>query len=120
MVRRKRYKAHRLIYLLQTSAWPPDEIDHLNGDGTDNRWENLRAATPEENRQNLRKYSSNRSGHTGVCWHKHCGKWAARIMVHRRNIHLGYFTSKEDAVAARKKAEVEHGFHPNHGIDRPL
>lgn len=119
-VRRKRYKAHRVIYLLQTGAWPPDKIDHQNGDGADNRWENLRAATPEENSRNQRKSCTNMSGQTGVYWHKHHGKWAAQIMVHRRNIHLGYFTSKGDAVAARKKAEVEHGFHPNHGIDRPL
>jgi hypothetical protein len=118
--RGKDHKAHRIIYLLQTSEWPPDDIDHLNGDGVDNRWENLRAATRLENSRNQRRLRNNTSGQTGVYWHEQNGKWVAQIMVHKRNIYLGYFTSKEEAIAARKEAEIEHNFHPNHGTDRPL
>jgi len=63
--------------------------------------------------QKLRK--TNSSGVCGVYWHKGCGKWYACIHVNYKNKHLGYFVNKEDAIAARKQAEFEYGFHPNHG-----
>jgi hypothetical protein len=65
--------------------------------------------------RNAKKPITNSSGYIGVNWHKSAKKWMAQIKVNRKNIYLGLFTNKEDAVEARKEAEVEHGFHKNHG-----
>jgi len=81
-------------------------IDHINGDRLDNRKSNLRLATPAENQRNRTKLASNNtSGVTGVYWHISREKWRAVIKCGGKGIHLGDFTSFEDAVAVRKQAE---------------
>jgi hypothetical protein len=114
------YLAHRLIYLLQTGEWPSGQIDHIDGNGLNNVWQNLRAVTQSENGRNQRLPRTNTSGHVGVYWDKKGRKWASNIMVNEKTRHLGRFTSIEEAIAARKEAEIEHNFHQNHGTDRPL
>ncbi len=104
----KPYLAHRLIFFMVTGRWPEGEIDHINGDPSDNRWSNLREATHAENGRNLRKMSHNTSGVPGVSWYARLGKWQAQIQVNRKKIHLGYFTDFEDAVAARRAAEIKY------------
>jgi phosphoglycolate phosphatase-like HAD superfamily hydrolase len=116
----KKYQSHRVIHLLQTGEWPPDQIDHIDGNGLNNRWENLRGVTPTENNRNVRRQCNNTSGQTGVHWDTRYRKWRARIWTNKRAVCLGRFTTLEEAIAARKKAEIEHNFHPNHGTDRPL
>lgn len=103
----KNYKAHRLAWLYMTGAWPADQIDHINAVRSDNRWINLRAATHSENQQNLRKPRvTNSSGHTGVRWRGEVRKWAADICRNGKRI-VRYFDSKQEAIAARLKAEGE-------------
>jgi len=114
------YRVHRIVWLLMTGEWPTQEIDHEDGNGLNNCWRNLRQVTSQVNNQNNRLYSSNRSGHPGVRWRKDVGKWVAVIDVSGRRIALGHFTEKDEAIAARKAAEVTHGFHSNHGSVRPL
>jgi len=114
---RRRYSAHRLIWKWVTGD-DPEIIDHINGDRTDNRWENLRSTSCGENQRNVSLYRNNKSGRVGVLFHKASGKWCAHIRVKRRNIHLGLHSSFEDACAARAAAEAEHGFHANHGRGR--
>ncbi len=104
--------AHRIIFMLMQGFWP-QMVDHINGDGTDNRWENLRCASPEENCKNNKRRKDNPSGYVGVRYRN--GKWCARIRHQKREIHLGSFETKEQAVQARKVAEEKYGFHPNHG-----
>jgi len=111
----KRRAAHRLAYLYMTGEFPPNEIDHINGVKDDNRWCNIRAVTRTENLQNRRIHRTNTSGTMGVTWHKGNKKWRALITIDRKQILIGYFDVKEDAISARKLAEVEHNFHPNHG-----
>lgn len=113
-------RAHRLAFVYMTGDWPNDEVDHINGDGTDNRWDNLRDATRVENCRNMRLHNHNTSGVSGVSWRKQRDKWRAYITVENRQINLGHFTEWWDAVCARKSAERHYGFHPNHGTDRPL
>ena len=81
--------------------------DHINGDRSDNRKENLRKCTQNENWKNLKVKKNNTSGHPGV-EKTRSGKWSATIMVNRKEIHLGVYESKFDAINARRIAEVEY------------
>lgn len=115
----KKYKAHRIIWMMVHGEWP-DKIDHINGNGIDNRISNLRNSTIEENSRNVRRCSSNKSGVTGVSWNKRREIWEAYITLKNKHKFLGYFTNKIDAIITRKMAEYSNGFHANHGSDRPL
>lgn len=119
-IRGKRYYAHRLAYLYMTGENPANEIDHINGNGVDNRWCNLRSVTTLENSQNTRQRPDNTSGVTGVHRNKLTGKWEVFINSNRTRHYLGLFSDFFEAVCARKSAEVKHGFHVNHGSVRPL
>lgn len=112
---KRRYFAHRVIWMLKHGNWPENQIDHINGERSDNRLENLRDVTMLENSKNQKKSARNSSGATGVCWDKSRGKWIAHIRSNGRRKFLGHFSDFESAQNARKKAEAEYGFHPNHG-----
>jgi hypothetical protein len=110
----KALSAHRAIWALVHGEWPPEQIDHINGQRDDNRLINLRCVTHSENHKNRARASNNTSGRTGVRLQKQTGNWEARIKIHGHYLHLGTFKRFEDAVVAREAAEIEHGFHPNH------
>lgn len=116
------YSLHRLIYVWVTgkNIDPDMEIDHINGDGTDNRWSNLRLVTRSQNKRNMRKMTTNTSGITGVTWNKSRQKWQAQMSLGDTTMYLGRFEDFFEACCARKSAEAEYNFHPNHGQDRPL
>ena len=111
----KQYKAHRLAFLYMTGKLPPNEIDHINHSRDDNRFVNLRHATRVENLRNKSMHSNNKSGFTGVYWEKALNKWAVNIWVNGKNKYLGNFTDIKEAIACRKKANIDFGFHQNHG-----
>ena len=111
----KLHLAHRLAFVYMTGDFPENQTDHINGVRNDNRWRNLRPVTRSENLRNQAKAKNNRSGITGVSWEKRAGKWRAKIMANGKQKHIGYFDNLFEAVAARKSAELEHDFHPNHG-----
>ncbi len=113
-VKCKGRKLHRLIWLMQTGS-TPDQIDHEDGNITNNAWTNLRSVTVGENLRNSKRANTNTSGTTGVYWIPRDGKWAARIMHNYKSTHLGSFVEYEDAVKARKEAETYLGYHKNHG-----
>jgi hypothetical protein len=110
------YQAHRICWAIHYGVWPDKFIDHINGDRSDNRIENLRHATSAENGRNKSLLCNNSSGHHGVSYLKDRMKWYASIKVNGKTIGLGKFESKPDAIAARKAAEVQYGFHANHGM----
>jgi len=114
------YLTHRLAFLYMLGEFPKDEVDHEDGNGCNNIWTNLRAVTSSTNHKNKRKPTTNTSGTVGVCWYKQTRKWHVKIGHGGRSKSIGYFHDKEDAIAARKAAEVLYGFHENHGTERPL
>jgi hypothetical protein len=107
----KLYLAHRIIWLYINGKWP-EQIDHINHDRGDNRLINLREASIQENQKNQSKSRKNVSGHTGIYFDKRTRKWRSYI----KNMYLGYFDLFEDAVSARKEAEIKYDFHENHGV----
>lgn len=89
---------------------PALQIDHINGNGLDNRRCNLRFATASENARNRKVRADSASGIKGVRIHPQTGKWNAHIAVHGKRRSLGCFLDKESAVAAYAKASAErHG-----------
>lgn len=104
----RRCLGHRLAWLYVHGAWPPHEIDHINGNPADNRIANLRLATRTQNVRNTRRRHDNSSGVKGVYWIARCGKWRADIRVAGKGKHLGYFNRIEDAAAAYERAAAKH------------
>lgn len=115
-IRPNRYPAHRLAWFLYCGRWPENVIDHINGNGSDNRLCNLREATIGENAHNMRLNRNNTSGLKGVCYDKLNGKWMAYIKLNRRFINLGRYTTLEEADAAARagRKKFHKDFH-NHG-----
>ena len=111
----KYYYCHRLIWLYVYGRLPDQHIDHVNGNRADNRIVNLREASSAENGRNIKIPKSNTSGHVGVIWDKRINKWCARVKVNYKQIHIGSFINKSDAIVARKFYEKVCGFHSNHG-----
>lgn len=109
-----RITAHRLIWMLE-HGHEPDQIDHINGNRTDNRISNLRNVSKKENGRNLSISKRNKSGVTGVRFNQRRSKWEADIRVDRKLVFIGRFDKLEDAISARKAAEAKYGFHKNHG-----
>lgn len=112
------FMAHRVAWAMHHGAWPEDMIDHINGDPLDNRMVNLRCVSNAENARNMKRSKANTSGITGVAWIAGRRRWRASICRDRKQRILGHFLDKEDAIRARRAAEVDLGFHPNHGKTR--
>lgn len=86
------------------------EIDHINGDKTDYRRENLRIATHAQNNQNKGLRRDSTTGYKGVCFDKRSKRYIAYINANNKRTYLGYFMDKEDAARAYDKAAVSlHG-----------
>ncbi len=88
----------------------PKEIDHIDGNGLNNKWSNLRSVSHSINAKNQKKHKNNTSGNSGVTFRKDSNKWRARIMVNDKSISLGTFLKKEDALSARIEAENKYYF----------
>ncbi|WP_282595028.1 HNH endonuclease signature motif containing protein [Mesorhizobium amorphae] len=102
------YRAHRVIWLMQTGKWPKQLLDHRNGMRADNRWRNLREATPLQNARNRRPGKSNSSGTVGVSYLTSLQRWEAYIGLDNRCVSLGRFVEKDEAISARRQAEQHH------------
>lgn len=109
------YTAHRVAWYLKTGVQPPMFIDHHDGDGANNKWDNLRLADKSTNGFNRGKQSNNKSGYKGVSWSKHNSKWRAYINKQGKQHHLGYFDDPEEAhIVYCNKAHELHGNFAHH------
>lgn len=103
----KRYTIHRLAFLYVNGKFPDSVVDHINGDKSDNSWNNLRECSQGDNLQNIHKVkSTNTTGYTGVYVYK--DKFRAKINIEGKQIHLGEFVQVEDAYAAYCAAKNVH------------
>lgn len=110
--------AHHIVWLLNYGYWPQDTgmiIDHIDGNGLNNRLDNLRLVDYKTNGKNMGLTSLSKSGVPGVTWVEDRGKWRVRIKVNGKKFSLGSYITFDDAVQVRKDAEKKYGFHENHG-----
>lgn len=110
--------AHRVAWAITTGCWPKKQIDHIDGDRTNNAILNLREADQSTQNRNAAMPYRNKSGRIGVSYDRRRGKWVAQTRLLGRQINLGRFDTFEQASAARARMEAENGFHPNHGRAR--
>lgn len=103
---------HRLCWAIHHQE-QPNYIDHINGNGLDNRITNLRSVTLKENNKNMRLFKTNTSEFCGVGAIR--GRWEAHISINNTPINLGVYDTKAEAVAARRAANIIETFHVNHG-----
>jgi hypothetical protein len=107
--------AHRVAWAIYYGRNPIGEIDHINGNRADNRIANLREVTRTENNRNKTKRKDKASGATGV-YLTPSGNWRAIIGSGEKNIDLGTFSERFDAVLARLMAEKKYGYSMRHGL----
>lgn len=99
-INQQEYAAHRLAWAMMYGEDPGDEIDHINGDPSDNRIANLRPATRQQNCQNI--------GAAGVRFEPDRQRWLARICVNGRQKNLGRYLARDDAERAYRAAASLH------------
>jgi hypothetical protein len=114
MINKYNYTASRLAWIMHYGVQPDGQVDHINHDRSDNKIENLRVVTNQQNQMN-RRYTGNSSGVIGVCLVKKDGRWKSHIKVDGRLINLGEYKDIEEAISIRLCAEDHYGFHRNHG-----
>lgn len=115
-----RMQAHRVLWAMHHGRWPDSEIDHINGDRSDNRITNLRDASRTENARNRAISMRNSTGVTGVYASEDGLSWSAYIGVEGQARYLGEFPSRDMAIGARLGAERALGYHENHGRAGPI
>ncbi len=101
------YLAHRLAWLYVHGEWPDCEVDHVNGNRSDNRISNLRLATPTQNRMNGARRRDNATGFRGVHFEPRRKKYVAQLKIGTQRKYLGQFDTAEAAHAAYLEAAKE-------------
>lgn len=104
------FLGHRLAFLYMTGEWPAHEVDHADGDGLNNKWANLRAASKAQNGANCKAKKNNKSGFKGVSYCKATNKFRATIQAEGKWKWLGGFSTAEEAAEAYAEASKSlHG-----------
>ena len=102
IINKQPFVLSRIVWQIMNGKPPPNEIDHRDGNNTNNRWDNLRLASRTRNNQNKGEYRNNTSGFKGVT--RHGNKWRARIGIDGKKVSLGVFEDPAKAHAAYKTA----------------
>lgn len=111
----KSYLEHVLAWFYVTGEYPDNEIDHIDHNGTNNSFNNLRIVSHNENGKNQSMSKNNTSGHNGICWHEQSGKWLARVKYNNKYVLQKTFININDAILERDKILKIYRFHKNHG-----
>ena len=105
---------HKLFHRLIMEIHHPElrnnlelQVDHINGNRLDNRKENLRLATPQQNQMNRKSHRNSTSKYKGVSWDKSRNKWRALIMIDNKYKHIGRYQDEREAALAYDKAARE-------------
>ncbi len=107
---RKLYRAHRVVFLLENGEFPKQPVDHINTIKNDNRRENLRLVTKQQNAFNSKPHSDSKTGIKGVYWSSEKLKYKAQLYINGKHTHLGYFNTIEEASkVVQAKQEEYHG-----------
>jgi hypothetical protein len=110
----KEYLVHRIIFMMH-NGYLPEQVDHIDGNPLNNRIENLRAATNQQNSFNSKLSKANTSGVKGVSWINSRKKWEAKVMTSGNTVHLGRFDDIQDAENAVRLYRIEqHGKFARH------
>ena len=104
----KSFGEHRLAWLYVYGYFPSGVIDHIDGNPSNNRINNLRDCTHSENLRNTKLSKTNTSEDKGVYWHTRDSVWYASASFMGKLHHLGCFTNKADAITARKRLESDN------------
>jgi hypothetical protein len=104
----KIYYVHRLIWLHYYGEPPSILIDHIDLNPSNNRISNLRLASDSQNAANKKGRTNSRSLIKGAHWSTSEGRWRSSIKVNRKQIHLGWFDTKEEAAAAYAVAAAHY------------
>lgn len=102
---KKSLLAHRIIFMMHYN-YLPSLVDHIDGDITNNRIENLREATYSQNQQNRKLGKDNTSGYKNVQWKKQKQKWMVEVKKDKNRIFVGYFDDLELASFAAEEARI--------------
>lgn len=114
----RNYQVHRIIWdMFNTNdkLCGTEEIDHIDHNRENNRLDNLRKVCHTDNMRNQSLRRTTKSGATGVSWRERDSRWRAYITIAGVCKHIGHFMTFEEALSARKAAEIKYGFHENHG-----
>lgn len=109
---------HRLAFFMEHGMPPSLHIDHIDGNKLNNKVSNLRDVSVQVNLQNRDMQKNNTSGLTGVRWRDDQKKWQGRVIISKKEFHLGYFHDKNEAHQAVLAFREKNGFTDRHGKDR--
>ena len=104
------YRAHRLAFMWMDGYFPENDVDHIDRNKANNKWDNLREASRSCNVINSKISIRNTSGITGITFSNQASKWQAYISIPKKLLHLGFFKKKNNAVMARWEAEIKYNY----------
>lgn len=111
----KYYLAHRLAFFFMTGSFPAEDVDHVNGVTTDNRFFNLRLATTTQNLCNTKVRSDSNSGIKGITYIKENKTWRAKLSMRGKTVFQKNFKFLEDACKEiKRQREIHHGEFARH------
>ena len=116
------YPEHHIIWRLHFGVWPTGHLDHGNHNEQDNSLRNLKDVSQGTNNKNQSLRNDNSTGHMGIWVNKQNSrkKFMSEVTHEGKRVHLKSHYTLEEAIAERKAVLEQYGFHPNHGIKKPL
>lgn len=107
-IKGNRFLLHRLAFLYMLGNLPSGQVDHVNGDRTDNRWANLRLVTRQQNMFNKRANLNRNLDMKNVYWMPHLKRYRVKMKINKITKHFGYFDNLEQAIERAKEVQKEY------------